>query len=147
MSIRTVTKEYTNGEITVVWKSGLCIHSKNCFNGLPEVFNPQQRPWINMEAANSDIIMAQVNKCPSGALSYYKNEEGTMDKEEKKTDSSVKVEVTKNGPLLIYGDITVKHKDGNEEPKTKVTALCRCGLSSNKPFCDGTHTKQGFKDE
>lgn len=145
MSTKPVVREYTNGEITVVWKSGLCIHSRNCFNGLSAVFNPEQRPWINMDAADSKTIMAQVDKCPSGALSYYKNGEKDMEQEQKKTD--VKVEVTKNGPLLIYGDITVKHKDGNEEPKTKVTALCRCGLSSNKPFCDGTHTKQGFKDE
>lgn len=140
-----ITKEYSNGEITVVWKPKMCIHSGNCTAGLPEVFQPNEKPWIKVEAASSADIMAQIEKCPSGALSYYKNEE----KEEMQKDSTpdVRVEVMKNGPLMVHGEITVKGKDGNEETKTKVTAFCRCGLSSNKPYCDGTHNKQGFKDE
>ena len=68
-------KEYTNGEVTVVWQSDLCIHSENCFKGLSKVFNPNQRPWVNIEGASSQQIMDQVEKCPSGALSYYKNGE------------------------------------------------------------------------
>ena len=50
-----------------------------------------------------------------------------------------------NGPLLVYGNITVKHPDGEEIQKNKVTAFCRCGQSSNKPYCDGTHTKINFE--
>lgn len=144
MSQKSVTKEYTNGAVTVVWQSGLCIHSKNCWNGLKAVFNPQERPWINMQGASSEEIMAQVDKCPSGALSYYKNGEG-----QQKTNvaPTTKIEVTKNGPLLVHGDIILKDKHGNEHTKSKVTALCRCGQSSNKPLCDGTHNVCGFKDE
>ncbi|MBI1288520.1 MAG: (4Fe-4S)-binding protein [Flavobacteriales bacterium] len=62
-------KEYTNGEITVVWQSEKCIHCGNCAKGLPEVFKPREKPWIQMENASSEAIAAQVNKCPSGALS------------------------------------------------------------------------------
>lgn len=50
-----------------------------------------------------------------------------------------------NGPLLVYGNIVVKDKEGNQTQKNKVTAFCRCGASSNKPYCDGTHTKIGFE--
>jgi CDGSH-type Zn-finger protein len=55
------------------------------------------------------------------------------------------VEVSANGPLLVYGNITVKDSEGNATHKNKVTAFCRCGASSNKPYCDGTHRKIDFK--
>lgn len=67
------TKEYTNGEVTVIWQAEKCIHSTNCWKGLPGVFNPKNRPWINTRGANTKEIIAQVGKCPSGALSYREN--------------------------------------------------------------------------
>lgn len=66
-------KTYTNGEITVVWKPSLCTHSRRCWTGLPEVFDPRKRPWINAEGAGTEEIEAQVQKCPSGALSCRRN--------------------------------------------------------------------------
>lgn len=71
----TEAKEYTNGEVTVVWKQDLCIHSANCVKGLPNVFDPKARPWINIKGATTDEIVAQVKKCPSGALTTYLNSE------------------------------------------------------------------------
>lgn len=65
--------KYTNGDVTVVWKPDVCKHSGRCVTGLPNVFNVNERPWINMEGADSEAIIAQVDKCPTGALSYYKN--------------------------------------------------------------------------
>ncbi|MCC5927785.1 MAG: (4Fe-4S)-binding protein [Cyclobacteriaceae bacterium] len=64
-----VKKEYTNGEITVIWQSEKCIHSGNCVKNLKAVFNPSQKPWIQMDKAGSDAIVDAVSKCPSGALS------------------------------------------------------------------------------
>jgi len=52
-----------------------------------------------------------------------------------------------NGPLLVYGNVQVKHTNGTAENKSKVTAFCRCGKSGNKPYCDGSHIPAGFKDE
>ena len=69
-----IVKEYSNDDITVVWKPNLCAHSQKCWKGLLSVFNPQKKPWINMESADNEKIMEQVQKCPSGALSFYKNE-------------------------------------------------------------------------
>ena len=69
------TLKYTNGEITVVWKPNLCIHSTFCWKGLNEVFNPKKRPWITMSWTETKKIIEQVKKCPSGALSYFLNEE------------------------------------------------------------------------
>jgi uncharacterized Fe-S cluster protein YjdI len=65
--------EYSKDGTTVVWKPSLCIHSAKCVLGLGSVFNPQARPWINMDAAPSERIVEQVKKCPSGALSYRRS--------------------------------------------------------------------------
>lgn len=145
MDLNNLTKKYSNGEVTVVWKPGLCIHSKICWTGMPEVFDPKEKPWIKPEGGTTDAIIAQVEKCPSGALSYFRNDT-TADNSSAK-DTNTKVEVLKNGPLLVHGEIVLKDKHGNESSKDKVTAFCRCGQSANKPFCDGTHNTCGFKDE
>lgn len=142
---KDITKKYTNGEITVIWKPSVCIHSTICWKqatGLPDVFNPRVRPWINMEKAASRQIEEQVSKCPSGALSfYYNNAENT----ETDIATDTKIEVMPNGPLLVYGNIIIKDRSGSETRKSKVTALCRCGHSQNKPYCDGSHIKESFK--
>jgi uncharacterized Fe-S cluster protein YjdI len=68
------TMRYTREDITVVWKPNLCIHSGICARGLRAVFNPNKRPWVYMDGADLDAIVAQVAKCPSGALSIEKKE-------------------------------------------------------------------------
>src|SRR6478735_2412953 len=67
--MKDIIKRYSNGEITVVWQPTLCVHSGICARGLPLVFNPRRRPWIDETAATTAEIVAQVAKCPSGALS------------------------------------------------------------------------------
>jgi uncharacterized Fe-S cluster protein YjdI len=137
------TKKYSNDDITVVWKPDVCIHSKICWTELLAVFNPSKRPWVDMTGATTERIKEQVDRCPSGALSYYLN-----DAAQEATEISVEslVEVSKNGPLLVYGNLVVKDANGNESRKSKVTAFCRCGASGNKPYCDGTHIKIKFED-
>jgi len=67
--------KFSNDEITVVWQPELCKHSKICFTEMPEVFNPKIKSWVNVNGASSEDIIAQVKKCPSGALSYFWNNE------------------------------------------------------------------------
>lgn len=143
--MENVIKKYTNGEITIVWKPGVCIHSTICWkgeHGLKQVFNPMEKPWIKPLAAETSRIIAQVNKCPSGALSFYYNGKEAAEVDE--VNSHTKIEIMENGPLLVYGKIQIKHRSGETEIRHKVTAFCRCGQSNNKPFCDGTHVKDGF---
>ena len=64
------SRQYSNGEITVVWKPEKCIHSGICVKSLPEVYNPKARPWIKPENASTDELKEQISNCPSGALSY-----------------------------------------------------------------------------
>lgn len=139
-----ITKKYSNEDITIVWKPSVCIHSTLCWKGekgLKQVFNPMEKPWIKPEGASTDEIIERVNNCPSGAISFYYNSEANKTTE---TKAESIVEAMPNGPLLVYGNITVKHSNGETVQKNKVTAFCRCGASSNKPYCDGTHTKNGF---
>jgi uncharacterized Fe-S cluster protein YjdI len=73
MDPKDITKEYTNGELTVVWQAGKCIHSGNCVRNNPDVFQPKEKPWIKIEASSSEKIRETVDKCPSGALTYFQN--------------------------------------------------------------------------
>ena len=139
---KEIRKEYTNNEITIIWKPKSCIHAAECIKALPKVYRPKEKPWIQIEHATADELKEQIRKCPSGALSFYMN--GEENKEEEVLET--KVEVLKSGPLLVYGTLRVKDKDGREEIKNKTTAFCRCGASNNKPYCDGTHIKISFND-
>ncbi|CAN5497947.1 hypothetical protein BH10BAC2_BH10BAC2_28340 [soil metagenome] len=144
------THKYSNGEVTVVWKPETCIHSAICFRGLHDVFDPQKRPWININGATTDKIVEQVRKCPSGALSYFMNAEVESEEAKGKTIKAeetniINIEVLHNGPLMIKTGCIVTYSDGRQEIKKGSTALCRCGGSSNKPYCDGTHRKNGFQ--
>ena len=134
-------KNYSNGEVTIHWEPEKCIHSAICVKGLPHVFKPKEKPWIKIESASTDALINQVKACPSGALSFSMNEE--VDKTAEHLDT--KVEIMENGPLLVYGRLNITYKDGTQETKKKTTAFCRCGLSNNKPYCDGAHVKGGFK--
>jgi uncharacterized Fe-S cluster protein YjdI len=139
-----MAKEYTNGEVTIVWKPDLCIHSENCVKGLPSVFDVNARPWINAEGASSEAIIAQVAKCPSGALSI-KEQEQNIDQKMDNSTNSTSLKVFPDGPVQVPGPCEIAMPDGTVQNSEKDVFLCRCGQSTNKPFCDGSHKKHGFK--
>ncbi len=144
-----MTKKYSNGEITVVWKPDTCIHSGICWKGaagLTDVFDPRKKPWINPQGAASERIIQQINQCPSGALSYFRNAEGEELKIEAAAASILHAEIKPNGSIRLHGEVTITHKDGRQEVKPNGVSLCRCGASENKPFCDGSHKRIGFQD-
>ena len=138
---KEIKKEYTNGELTIVWEPKTCIHSGECVKALPNVYNPNEKPWIKIDKASTEELKAQIMKCPSGALSYYMNDENNKESETMET----KIEIMENGPLLVYGTLKITDKDGQTETKNKTTAFCRCGQSHNKPYCDGAHKKADFR--
>jgi CDGSH-type Zn-finger protein len=59
--------------------------------------------------------------------------------------ADVKITVLKNGPYIVTGGVELKDAEGNSYPSQDRMALCRCGASTKKPFCDGTHSKIGFQ--
>ncbi len=139
MANREITKKYTNGDLTIIWKPHLCIHSGNCVKALPKVYNPAERPWIKAENATTQDLKSQIALCPSGALSHSVENQ----KQTNTANMETKIEIRKNGPLLVHGDLSVTHNE-NTERKERITAFCRCGASGNKPYCDGNHNKIEF---
>lgn len=140
MDGKSIIKKYKRDELTILWEPNKCIHSAICVKELPKVYNPKERPWMKPENASVSELMAQIKKCPSGALSYEDDQETIMGNE-----SRITVELMKNGPLLMKGDVEIKMSDGTSVVKEKMTAFCRCGASSNKPYCDGNHKAAGFE--
>ena len=140
---KEIVKKYSNDELTVVWKPKLCIHAAECVKALPQVYNPNEKPWIKAKNATTQELQAQIKKCPSGALSYTMNEQ----KQNQEVETiNTKVEVLEKGPLFVHGNLLVIDKVGNKVSKSNTTAFCRCGHSNNKPYCDGTHQKVNFQD-
>jgi uncharacterized Fe-S cluster protein YjdI len=68
-----MSKEYSNGEITIKWQPKLCKHAGVCVKMLPKVYKPKEKPWINIENASTSELIEQIDQCPSGALSYTKD--------------------------------------------------------------------------
>ena len=128
-------KQYSNNEISVVWKPEICIHSTNCWKASLKIFNPKRRPWIDMKAGTTEDIIKIVNSCPSGALSYERNNEMSEQKAQpaQSPESKLTVQVNKGGPYLVKGKFVFVGTDGKEEVKEGSIALCRCGASKNKP--------------
>ena len=91
-----------------------------------------------MKGARSEEIMKVIDKCPSGALSYKKSEADC--------ELPAQIRVMEKGPLLVDGDFLLKDRGGIIIAKKGPFALCRCGESKNKPYCDGTHKIVGFDD-
>jgi hypothetical protein len=94
-----------------------------------------------MDAASTERIRNQVEQCPSGALSYFMNNQKTEMMDEKK----IQINISDDGPILIKGPASITYKGKEEVRESKTIALCRCGASANKPYCDGSHRKVDFQ--
>jgi len=141
------TKKYLKDDIQIQWEPSKCVHSRKCWTSLGSVFDPRNRPWINPDGASKDEIIAVVSACPSGALSIIPASSDTPTKETQQAVNSEKarIQLSVDGPLLFEGECVILDADGNESYKSGKMAFCRCGASANKPFCDGSHRKVGFK--
>lgn len=146
-------RDYPAAGITVHWDSDLCIHSRMCASTLPTVFHPGERPWVTPDAVDADALAAAIDTCPSGALRYTRTTSASTDDDSASTQEdvidtpAVTVTVTPNGPYEVVGEITVLAADGTLLRETKRSYLCRCGHSANKPFCDGSHSRENFVDD
>ena len=132
---------YEGEEITVKYDVNRCIHAANCVNGLPEVFNPERKPWIDADKAPGDEIADVIETCPTGALQY---EMKSSDRTET-APSKNRILMETDGPIYMFGDIEVQDHEGNIVLEDTRFAFCRCGASGNKPACDNSHKKIDFE--
>lgn len=130
---------FTGKTITIHDDRGICAHIGNCTDGLPKVFRMGVEPWIDPDAETAEKIINTIKKCPSGALSY--SIDGVK---YDKFSEHPEIVVSKNGPYYVKGSI--KLNDTDQPESTEHFALCRCGKSKNKPFCDGQHWYTNFDD-
>ena len=132
---------YQNDEIEVHYDAKRCIHAKECVKSLRAVFNPEKWPWIQPGEAPADAIARTVEQCPTGALQYHRKKETNDERPPAKNTISV----VPDGPVYIRGDIEVQDHKGNVLLNDTRFALCRCGLSKNKPCCDNSHLEVNFE--
>lgn len=135
-------ENYEGNKITIHDNRGICAHIGYCTDRLPSVFRLNTEPWIDPDGAEVEEVVQAVRRCPSGALSYSIGKVEHRDQ-----DRPPAVTVSKDGPYFITGGIELKDVPRGEGASKEHYALCRCGGSKNKPFCDGTHWHIGFKDD
>lgn len=134
--------EYTGKAVLVTYDARRCIHAAECVQGLPNVFDPAARPWVAPDAAEADEIAAVVARCPTGALHLSRKDGGGVEP----VPAENSISVAADGPLYVRGDVEIVGLQGTVLLQDTRVALCRCGASSHKPLCDGSHADAGFRD-
>lgn len=132
---------YESDAIRVLYDAPRCIHAGECVRGLPQVFDPQKTPWVSAGAAEIESLVEVVECCPAGALRYERLDGGEA--ESPATENTVAV--ADNGPLYARGELEIVDAAGQVLHRDTRVALCRCGASQNKPFCDNAHSAAGFQ--
>lgn len=131
---------YRGKKITIHDNRALCAHSGICTDRLPGVFRLGKEPWIEPEGAQAAAAIDVIRRCPSGALSY--SIEGVPPAPE---PGEPVITASANGPYFIGGAVELRGEGARPRDPHRY-ALCRCGGSKNKPFCDGTHWAIGFDE-
>lgn len=135
-------EDYVAESITIHDNRGICAHAGRCTDGLKEVFRLKQEPWIHANAASAAQIASVIGQCPSGALSY-----SIGGVEHRDTSGAPVVGYVPNGPYVVRGGgATLKDVEQGEGASATQFALCRCGKSTNKPFCSGAHWEHRFDE-
>ena len=128
--------------ITVTWSRRRCIHVAECVRGLPAVFKPGSIPWVEPAQAAAERVAEVVRRCPTGALHYERHDDGGAEP----VPATNMVVPDPDGPFYLSGDVEVVAQDGVAVVRDTRVALCRCGATKSRPFCDGSHWDAGFDD-
>ena len=135
--------EFQTDAITVRWSRVRCTHAADCVRGLPQVFDPGRRPWIEPALAAPDEVARVVCRCPTGALHYERHDGGAAEA----VPPVNTVTLERDGPLRLRGGVHVFEVDGAPVLTDTRVALCRCGATKHAPVCDSSHWEAGFEDE
>ena len=135
--------QYFGDAINVQWDAQRCIHAAECLRRLGVVFDTRRVPWVLPDAATADEIAETIGYCPTGALHFTRHDGGL----EETADDVNTVKLRVNGPLFVRGDIVLTEEDDEIVLHDTRIALCRCGASQHKPFCDNSHLAIGFQHD
>ena len=141
------TQPYEGQGVTILDNRFLCAHIGACTVGLAAVFRYGQEPWIDPDAGPPEQVCEVIRRCPSGALAYALGGAGARGTVERDYEREPAITVSKDGPYFVVGGIALACETWGREASREHYALCRCGKSKRKPFCDGAHWEAGFKDE
>ena len=135
---------YDSDDIQVQYERQRCIHAEECIRRLHTVFDSSKRPWIQPANERAESIAETIQHCPTGALHYTRKDGAASEI----TPAENTMRVEPNGPLYVRGNIEIIRDDGEGTQQQRDTrvALCRCGASQNKPFCDNSHRDTQFVD-
>jgi CDGSH-type Zn-finger protein/uncharacterized Fe-S cluster protein YjdI len=134
--------KYSGQTLDVEWSGRLCIHIGECGRAKGELFETGRKPWCQPDLASDEEVEEVVERCPTGALSY-------AHKDASKTEQACgenTVHVVYNGPLYFKGDLDIDADTEGAPGLAFRAALCRCGHSKNKPYCDNSHDEAAFRD-
>lgn len=134
-------RSYEGEGIVVHFEPKLCIHAERCVHGLPAVFDAKRKPWIDPKGTGADAIAETIHRCPTGALTYERTDGGAQET----PDAEASVRTVPDGPLHLRGRVEVVDGEGGVIEVGPRAALCRCGASKNKPYCDNSHLEIDFR--
>lgn len=134
-------RDYEGEQITVSFDFKRCLHVAECVRRAPQAFDKDRRPWIIPDKAGIETVVESVLACPTGALRYEMGD-GSNPEQPPATNT---VYVMQDGPLYVRGQVEIVGEDGTVLHRDYRVALCRCGVSENKPFCDNSHRESEFE--
>jgi len=134
--------DFPGEEIDVQWDERLCIHVGECVSAANSLFESGRRPWCVPDEVSRVEVREVCERYPSGALSY-----GDKVGEPEQAPAENTVSVVYNGPLYLTGALAIEGAADDMPGVRARAALCRCGASQNKPFCDGSHKAVDFTSE
>ena len=137
----TVERLYATDQVEITWEPSFCIHFGACWNGSIAAFDPRRHPWVKPAAESPDKLDEIIAQCPSGAL-QLRWRDGRPSQDPVGTPA---FQPQLDGPLFVRGEIEVVDRGGRVVRRAARMALCRCGQSQNKPFCDDSHYRTGFE--
>jgi len=134
---RSATYEGTG--VTMTDDRSICSHASFCRTRVTTVW---EMIGETADPAVRERLEGMIGRCPSGALVRFAPD----DDEAVEPSFEPSIAATRDGPLWVRGGVRIEAADGTAyEVRNRIT-LCRCGRSSNKPFCDGSHEEVGFRD-
>lgn len=139
----TGRKTFEGNDLDITWDGRLCIHVGECGRAEGDLFVGGRQPWCDPNSVTAAEDAAEVcRRCPTGALTYIRKDGGDAEK----ADDRNTVHVASRGPLYVRGRLKIAGAPEDMPGVSYRAALCRCGASKNKPFCDNSHEESGFKD-